>query len=338
MSRARLNSTALQRKNLLINGNFDIWQRNTSLSAGTGNRFCADRWGTYSIGTTLAPSQQAFTTGQTIVPNNPEYFHRTVVSSVTGSGNYGNFAQPIENVATTSGKTLTLSFWAKANTLKNIAVEFVQNFGTGGSPSAQVTGIGVTTCILTSVWQEYTITTTLPSISGKTLGTNNDDYLAVTFWFDAGSTFNSRTNSLGQQSGTFDIAQVQLEIGSVATDFENRSFNEELDLCESYYQKSYALSVFPGAINVVGIVYTGRVSYVGDNYFMTYMPKRMRTTTPTLTFYSPDTGTAGRCRGSDGVDYVVSNANSGAGRISFNWTTTSANIVYYFHWTAEAEL
>ena len=73
-------------------------------------------------------------------------------------------------------------------------------------------------------------------LSGKTLGTDNNDYLTLVFWFDAGSDYNSRTNSLGQQSGTFDIAQVQLEAGSVATPFEMRPVGVEFQLCQRYYQ------------------------------------------------------------------------------------------------------
>ena len=71
------------------------------------------------------------------------------------------------------------------------------------------------------------------------MGSNNDDYLELRFWFDAGSSFNSRTNSLGQQSGTFDIAQVQLEAGSVATPFEIRPIGTELLMCQRYYQSLY---------------------------------------------------------------------------------------------------
>ena len=56
-------------------------------------------------------------------------------------------------------------------------------------------------------------------------------------FFDAGSNYNSRTDSLGQQSGTFDIAQVQLEEGSVATPFEVRPIGTELALCQRYYYR-----------------------------------------------------------------------------------------------------
>jgi hypothetical protein len=221
-------------RNKIINGNFDIWQRGTSqTSSGYGSD---DRWVNDNFGSTKTTSRQAFTLGQTDVLGNPQYFSRTVVTSVAGASNYVFKSQRIEGVRTFSGQTVTLSFWAKADASKNMAIEFNQVFGTGGSPSASVTGIGVTTCNLTTAWKKFTVTTTLPSIAGKTLGANNDDCLYLLFWFDAGSSFNSRTNSLGQQSGTFDIAQVQIEAGSVATPFEQRPIGTELQLCQRYYQ------------------------------------------------------------------------------------------------------
>jgi hypothetical protein len=158
----------------------------------------------------------------------------TVVSSA-GAGNAAVVGQKIEGVETLSGRTATLSFWAKADASKNIAVEFIQNFGTSGSPSTAVDGIESQLVALTTSWTKYTVTVDLPSMSGKTLGTDGNDWLAIYFWFDAGSDYNDRTASLGQQSGTFDIAQVQLEEGSVATPFEQRPRGAELDLCYRYY-------------------------------------------------------------------------------------------------------
>lgn len=223
------------RKNAIINGNFDIWQRATSqTSSGYGSD---DRWSNDNTGTTKTHSQQAFTLGQTDVPGNPEFYSRTVVSSVAGASNFCRKRQAIEGVNTLSGETVTFAFWAKADAAKDIALECVQNFGTGGSPSAEVTGIGVTTLSLSTAWQRFEVTVAIPSISSKTLGTNGDDYLAVVLWFDAGSSFDARTNTLGQQSGTFDIARVQLELGDVATDFERRTIGEELALCQRYYQE-----------------------------------------------------------------------------------------------------
>jgi len=216
------------RRNLIINGNFDVWQRGTSGSTG----YVADRWKTLAASSTTAVSQQSFTLGQTDVPNEPEYFHRVVVTSVAGASNYALLQQRIEFVRTFAGQTVTVSFWAKADAAKNIAVEFSQDFGIGGS--AAVFGVDVTTCSLTTGWQKFTATADLPSISGKTIGTGQSS-LDILFWFDAGSDINSRSNSLGQQSGTFDIAQVQLELGDTATPFEHRSYGEELALCQRYY-------------------------------------------------------------------------------------------------------
>ena len=243
-------------RNAIINGNFDHWQRGTSLAV---NGYGADRWRNTNIGSSFTQSRQAFTMGQTDVPNEPEYFSRTVVSSVSGAGNLANIGQYIEGVRTFAGQTATLSFYAKADAAKNIAVEFAQNFGTGGSPSAEVTGLGVTTCALTTAWQKFTVTVTLPSISGKTLGTNDNDFLTTNLWFDAGSNFNARTNSLGHQSGTFDIAQVQLEAGSVATPFERRPVGTELALCQRYYEITGEAVFRP---NGAGNFYTYPVPFV----------------------------------------------------------------------------
>ena len=220
-------------RNRIINGNFDFWQRGTSFTA---SEYGADRWGHARVGSTHTATRQAFTLGQTAVPGEPTYFCRTVVSSVAGAGNYAVLVQRIEDVRTFAGQQVTVSFWAKVDSTKNIAVELVQEFGTGGSPSAQVRAIGTTKVSIGTSWQKVTVTATVPSISGKTLGTNGDSYLALNFWFDAGSDWNTSTDSLGQQSGTFDIAQVQVEPGPVATPFEQRPIGTELALCKRYAQ------------------------------------------------------------------------------------------------------
>lgn len=219
-------------RNAIINGNFDIWQRGTSF---TGNGHSADRWVSGVTGSTFTATRQPFTLGQTAVPGEPTYFCRTVVNSVAGAANYSALFQRIEGVRTFAGQQVTLSFWAKVDATKNIAVSFQQAFGTGGSPSSAVDNIGVTKISIGTSWQKVIVTATMPSISGKTLGTDNNDTLDLVIWFDAGSDYNSRTDSLGRQSGTFEIAQVQLERGPVATPFEQRPQQVELALCQRYY-------------------------------------------------------------------------------------------------------
>jgi hypothetical protein len=108
----------------------------------------------------------------------------------------------------------------------------------------------------------------IPSITGKTLGTNNNDNLRIAFWFDAGSNFSSRTANLGQQSGTFDIAQVQLEEGEVATEFERRTWSEELTLCQRYFVRWSSFST--------GIVATGHSYSTVNSAFTLVCPVPMR--------------------------------------------------------------
>ncbi|BCG50056.1 hypothetical protein [Ralstonia phage RP13] len=281
-------------KNKIMNGNFDIWQRGTSLaaSAGTG-RYLADRWASNSTGTTIAASQQTFSPGQGVVPNEPLYFSRTVVTSVANTTNYAYLAQSIESVRTLAGVTATISFWAKADSARNIALEFSQNFGSGGSPSSTIFGINVITVPLTSSWQKFTYQITIPTISGKILGTTaNTDSLSVLFWFDAGSAYNARTNTLGQQSGTFDIAQVQLEAGSIATQFEMRPIGQELLLCKRYYCTSYPFGNYAGATTLANTI-NGTCYTTGIGEFLQFSyPVQMRIV-PTVTVYSPVTGAVG---------------------------------------------
>ena len=211
------------RKNVIINGDFDIWQRGTSF---TGSKYTADRWDVVVSGTgTTTTTQQAFTLGQTDVPNEPKYYLRIAKSSgVSGASGGDVLTQKVESVRTFAGQTATLSFYAKASESTTIDFFLKQHFGTGGSPSSDVdqtpTGVSVTTS-----WQKFTVTQAFPSISGKTIGTNNDDYLELIMRIDNGS------------DASVDFAQIQWEKGSVATDFEYRPIGEERLLCYRYYYR-----------------------------------------------------------------------------------------------------
>ena len=124
-------------RNKFINGNFDYWQRQTSNTNVVTGQYVADRWINVKFGTpTLNISQQSFTTGQTAVPYEPTFYYRANTVSSTGSANGIYVSQRVESVRTLAGQTATLSFYAKADASKNVAVEFVQNFGTNGSAEA----------------------------------------------------------------------------------------------------------------------------------------------------------------------------------------------------------
>jgi hypothetical protein len=232
---------SIGRRNYLINGNFDKWDYATSqTSSGYGSD---NRWSNVNTGSTETHSQQVCGDTERALFN-AMYFSRTQVSSSAGNSNYCQKYQAIENINLLAGKTVTLSFWAKADANRNIAIEFYQNFGTGGSPSAAVTGIGAQLVALTTSWQKKTITVTIPSIVGKTLGTDGvqTTYTALKIWFDAGTDYASRSANLGQQSGTFDIAQVKLEDGLVATNGwhpYDGEFGGEIDACQRYLTQVY---------------------------------------------------------------------------------------------------
>ena len=330
-------------RNKLINGNFDVWQRGTSLAAGTGRRFIADRWGADAVGSTIAPSRQAFTLGQTTVPFEPQFFHRAVVVTSAGASNYAAVTQRIEGVRTFAGQSAILGFWAKADAVKNIAVEFKQHFGTGGAPSADVNAIAVTTKTLGTDFQYFTVPVTPPSITGKTLGTAGNDFLEVIFWLEAGSTFNARTNSLGQQSGTFDIAQVQLEPGSSATPFELLPPDKIMESCQRFYEKSYNLETAPGTATYTGSERKiARTAFLLGDMACSFRVSKQKN--PTITTYSPQTGASGNSAELDASGVFVADRTNGSGdigqnrfRIQQNGNAT-ADRQYALHWTADAEL
>lgn len=209
--------TADSFKNKIINGNFDVWQRASSVTNwGNVGYPTADRWWiNLSAISTSTVSRQSFTTGQTDVPNNPTYFMRV---DCTSTGNFSYLVQKIENVTTFSGETATLSFWLRRNSgTATFRINLSQNFGSGGSTAVDTEIIGSTTP--TSTWTKYTYTVNVPSVSGKTIGAANSLDLQIII-----------SGALHQT----DIAQIQFEKGSIATPFEVRPYTMELSLCRRY--------------------------------------------------------------------------------------------------------
>ena len=230
-------------KNKIINGDFFWNQRNFStLTTNQGYGF--DRWILQhnSLGT-ITNSTQTFTPGTAPVAGyEGKTFCRMETSGQTANNAFAVISQRIESVRTLANQTATISFWAKAGSgTPSISVELQQIFGTGGSPSSAVQTLFAKQAI-TTTWTRYSFTATVPSISGKTIGTTNDGYLELNFWTSAGSDFNARTNSLGNQNATIDFWGVQVEAGSTATPFTTAtgSLGGELALCQRYYFRNTA--------------------------------------------------------------------------------------------------
>jgi len=242
------NSIGAGRKNLIINGGMNVWQRGTTASqAGQTAYISADRWLTYiDTSSTVWLSKVDFTKGQTEVEGNPESYAKFDWLG-TGSTALKVLEQRVENVIPVSGVPITLSFYARTEQADDVEIKFIQDHGVSGSAQVYTTG-GTIDC--TTSWKKFTKTITLTSLAGKTV--NAGSYLKVGLW------------SQGTLNSYIEIAQVQLELGSVATDFEHRSYGEELALCQRYFVK------FKSA----GLVYNTYSTTQG--YFQIPLPVAMR--------------------------------------------------------------
>jgi hypothetical protein len=221
--------------NAIINGAFEINQRNlttTTTSGWTG----FDRWNNSYVQAsgTVTYSSQTFTPGAAPVAGyESRNFVRFVTTGQSAAGDYAAIRQPIEDVRTFAGQSVTLSFWAKsASATPNIGITLEQNFGSGGSASVKTNA----TVSITSSWARYSATVSMPSVSGKTIGTNN--YVDLYIFGSVGTTISGAGYpAVGIQNNTFDIWGVQLESGTSATPFRRNanSIQGELAACQRYY-------------------------------------------------------------------------------------------------------
>ena len=307
-----------------------------------GINFLADRWHTAAVGSRCFMSRHAFNPGQNRVPNEPVYYHKTRVDSVAGAGNYVMLRQTIEDVRTLAGVKCTLSFYAKGTADLPISINLSQF--TDLNPRTSNLAAPPQRITLTSSWKKYTLTFDVATLDDKVVDIPSRTFLALEFWLDAGSNLNGITQSLGQRSGTFDLAQVQLEEGEDATHFEELPIGHELDLCQRYYCKTYNAGVFPGTITSTGMI----VAHTDETISPTIhnlgfdFPSRMRTT-PTCTAYSPTTGATGNVRFTNNPvgDIPIASIGASDSRInSINVTTNrgTALRIISVHYTAEAEL
>jgi hypothetical protein len=261
-------------KNKIINGDFGVNQRNFTSATTAGYTF--DRWNASPSGGTVTYSAQTFTPGSAPVAGyEGKNFIDVATTGQSAAGDFTIYESPMEDARTLAGQTVTLSFWAKAASgTPKIAAETNQNFGAGGSVSATVDTYAGNVTISTA-WERYSLTFVNPSISGKTFGTTNSiGFLNLRFWLSAGSTFDSRTGSIGTQNSTISIWGVQLEYGSVATPFQTATgtIQGELAACQRYFQL------------ITGSGDTAGVWYATDAASLSYKCPVLMRTTPTPTF------------------------------------------------------
>lgn len=242
-------STGLSRQ-ALINGNFDVWQRGTSLVLTAATvQYVADRYGDYGAadgGTlpTLTRSRQIITSGAI----DGAYYNTRLAFNGAGTSlgvsSFHKSWQTIEHGVRKlcgASKKVTVSFWARSDVAnKRICPTLLQSYGTGGSPSADEKILG-TPITLTTSWVKYTATFTTNTLTGKTFGTADNDLLELDIWHMWGTTWGNANVQASVTAETYvgagyvDIAQVQLCAGDVALPFMPKSYEEELRACQRYY-------------------------------------------------------------------------------------------------------
>ena len=248
-------TTQYSHRNIIINGAMSVAQRATSSSGSftTAAYPTCDRWkfGAY------ATDQLSMTITQ------------EAMNSVNGFGNYlkmspgtaesGGAANEYVNMrytieaqdcqqlqwGTLSAKSATLSFWVKSNVTGTACVNFTKN----DSTSYQITR--TYTINVANTWEYKTLT--IPGLTASGIANDNGAGITIYWFLDAGSDYKSSNstswgtfsdggyayghsaNFIDSTSTNWNITGVQFEVGSQATPFEHRRFDDQLRLCQRYY-------------------------------------------------------------------------------------------------------
>ena len=251
-SLTRLKKSYGSRKNLLLNGNFDFWERQVatgnSFVTTTPDLYTADRWKRTSISDsnmTLEVQQGDFS----VSTNPPEklesgnfpkhYINLKGHSTSLKTAQFAALEQRIEDYRTLNHKNATLTFWANGNAIGNFHVGLIRRNDQGGEQFVNIKDFRIEE---TGTWKKYTASIVVPEV---TFGYNNleDTYLSLIFHTAVKSGERGWVGAADiNYGGILSIAQVQLEEGSTATPFEYLSVGEELPLLQRYYWRDDDLS------------------------------------------------------------------------------------------------
>ena len=309
-------------KNGVLNSNFSIWQRGTSISiaasTAAANGCSADRWDT-ATGANQAITISRQTTSDTTNLPFIQYCARYQRNSgQTGTGAL-TFAQNFESINSIqyAGKIVTFSFYARSGsnysaTSNNLNV-YVWN-GTGTDQN--IVGAGFTgqnafinsSATLTTTWQRFTFSATVPT---------NATQIATGLSFTPTGT--ASTNDY------FEVTGVQMEIASSASAYSpnTSTYATELAACQRYYLKDPSASISDG--------YAQTATNVFQRYFY---PVVMRTT-PTLI----QTGGAIASQNTSATTFSVDATGTNAIGASIFFLTGASTVYSYLYrvieWSAE---
>jgi len=253
---AGLNINQYGNRNIIINGGMKVAQRGTS-STGLGTAegyFTVDRFKT-SVGSTTAgrftmTQESDGPSALSGIANSIKLACTTADTSIAAGENmrivYVIEGQDLQRLkkGTSSAESFTISFYVKGNAAATYICEVYDLDNTRH--------VGKTFNVTTD-WNRIELT-----FPADTTGAITDDAtggIQITFWLHAGTTFTSGTlpatwaavsnaNRAGglstsfydSTSRTFFLSGLQMEVGDTATDFEHRTFGDELARCQRYYQ------------------------------------------------------------------------------------------------------
>ena len=255
-----VNNTQRQGKNLIVNGACLVAQRGVSQTGSGANgyatvdRFRADQSGTDNY---IEQHQVDVASGTTpYAAGFRKAFQIKNGNQTSGAGTsdrvlimYRIEAQDIANSGwdyTSSSSYLTFSFYVKSSVAQNFYGDFRTYDGTGQGYAIETGSLSANT------WTK--VTKTIPGNSNLQFDNDNNVGLEIqwTIYRGTDTTGTKSLNTWAAYNGsdrvpdmastwyttddaTFEVTGVQLEVGSTATDFEHRSFAQELALCQRYY-------------------------------------------------------------------------------------------------------
>ena len=349
-------------KNVIINGDFNIWQRGVTHTAHVNGEYTADRWGMSNTGTvgvfTVAKALASASAAN--VPTAAESGHLSAASLKVDVTTLDSSVDAADNVslwykvegydfAPLAQKAFTLSFWHKHTVTGTHSVAF-RNSGNDRNYTAEYTQS------VSNTWEKATINVSASPdpLSAGTWNLANGNGLQILFFIMMGSNGTAATldswtstsvkcsdnqvNNTSSTSNNFMIAQVQLETGSVATDFEVRNHADEFARCQRYYQRTYNYGTATGTATDIGALLhsmDGTQSYA-KLYWDFKVSMRA---TPTAAVYNTNDGTVGELSG-DSSDYTagVTMAGENGLGVSLSGVSISTSTYLKAHVTASAEL
>ena len=337
------------KKNLIINGDFEIAQRGTSFTSVTTATYNLDRWQYNKSGSMVHDVSQDTDTPTVAeagryIPNSMLINCTTADASIDVS-DFTTIRQKIEgyNFQQIAQKVFTVSFWVKATKTGVYCLSF-NNSGLDRSYVSEYT------IDATDTWEFKTITV-IASPSAGTWNYENGTGIQLDWSLAAGTNFHTtadawqagnflatsnQVNACDAVNNEFRLAGVQVEAGSVATEFEQRSISKELILCQRYYEKSYDFGVNPGTATGNGSSAYTNQSGQGNLHTTSFSIKKRAT--PSIVSYSTNTGAASKIYVSAGSDVASSVSSVGFGAFHNRPATSTVLAELFYQWTADAEL